>query len=309
MMISERPAAGPLRLRCLQLIGADANITEIRTLTLLPDKEKIVYQELSAYLRKSSGLWDWVRWTGVHAGEVAPALLEKDGWRWVGEVTDWVLPLRPTWEEFRSGLSRNVKESLRKCVNAPRRDGVEFTLEVATLPAQMERSLDRFFELHARRAELSEAVPHPNVFRTRSSQQFLRELCGRFAARGVVHVFNLKKGDATIATRIGFRLGDSMYLYFSGYDPAWGKYSAMTSCLAGAIRWSIEAGLKTVNLSTGTDVSKTRWSPRLHLFREVRSVSPGLHAHAGHAGYAWTMNHLGAERVRTFFARLARRRV
>jgi CelD/BcsL family acetyltransferase involved in cellulose biosynthesis len=62
--------------------------------------------------------------------------------------------------------------------------------------------------------------------------------------------------------RIGFVVGDSLYLYYSGYDPEWSRYSVMTTTVAEAIKYAIAHRLKTVNLSSGNDVSKTRWGPR-----------------------------------------------
>ena len=65
-----------------------------------------------------------------------------------------------------------------------------------------------------------------------------------------------------VATRVGFVVGDSLYLYYSGYDPAWARFGVMTTTLAEAIKYAIGRGMATVNLSPGTDVSKTRWGPR-----------------------------------------------
>jgi CelD/BcsL family acetyltransferase involved in cellulose biosynthesis len=302
LMLTERPAAGPLRLRCLQFIGADNNITEVRTLSARPGQEAAVYRAVAGYVRAADRQWHWMRWTGIHwAGDGLPSQIGED--RWERRLSDWVLPLAPAWEQFQGGLHRNIKESLRKCRNAPKRDGLDFRLEVVTQPEDMGPALDRFLELHSTRAHSTGSVYHPLVFDTAAAQSFLRELCARFAARGIAHVFNLKLGGSTIATRLGFKLGSSMYLYYSGYDPAYSKYSAMTSCLAGAIRWSIEAGLKTVNLSTGTDVSKTRWGPKEHFFGEVYMVSPGLRARTAHFAQSWADRTVTSERVRRFLGR------
>jgi CelD/BcsL family acetyltransferase involved in cellulose biosynthesis len=51
-------------------------------------------------------------------------------------------------------------------------------------------------------------------------------------------------------------------MYYSGFDPEWSRFSVMTTTVAEAIKYAIEHGLKTVNLSPGNDVSKTRWGPR-----------------------------------------------
>ena len=64
-----------------------------------------------------------------------------------------------------------------------------------------------------------------------------------------------------VASRVAFVLGDELYLYFSGYEPEWSRYSVMTTTVAESIKWAIERKMRVVNLSTGTDVSKTRWGP------------------------------------------------
>jgi CelD/BcsL family acetyltransferase involved in cellulose biosynthesis len=304
LMLTERPAIGPLRLRCLQFIGADNNLTEVRTLSTRPGHEVAVYRAVAKYVRAADNQWHWMLWTGIRqAGNEVPAQIGKG--RWVRCDSDWVLPLGQTWEQFQAGLHRNVKESLRKCRNAPRRAGLDFRLEVATRSEHMGPALDRFFELHAARAHSTNTVYHGNVFKTAAARNFLRELCARYAAREITHIFNLKLRERTIATRLGFKLGGSMYLYFSGYDPAYGRYSAMTSCLAGAIRWSIEAGLQTVNLSTGTDVSKTRWGPEEHVFGEAHLVSPSLIAHAAHLAHSLVDRRVTSEWARRLVGRRA----
>ncbi len=53
-----------------------------------------------------------------------------------------------------------------------------------------------------------------------------------------------------------------MYLYYSGYDPLWARYSVMTTTVAEALKYAIACGIKTVSLSPGREISKTRWGPR-----------------------------------------------
>jgi CelD/BcsL family acetyltransferase involved in cellulose biosynthesis len=49
---------------------------------------------------------------------------------------------------------------------------------------------------------------------------------------------------------------------------------AATTTVAETIKWAIARGLRRVNLSTGTDVSKTRWSPEAVRYRSGVLVSP-----------------------------------
>jgi hypothetical protein len=54
-------------------------------------------------------------------------------------------------------------------------------------------------------------------------------------------------------------MANTLYLYYSGWEPAYGKYSVMTTLHAEIIQHAIARGLSSVHLSTGKDVSKTRW--------------------------------------------------
>jgi CelD/BcsL family acetyltransferase involved in cellulose biosynthesis len=105
-------------------------------------------------------------------------------------------------------------------------------------------------------------VPHPNRFASRISRDFLYEVCERFGKSGALRLFRLEIASQIVAMRIGIAVGDSLYLYYSGYDPAWARYSVMTTTVAEAIKYAIAHGFKTINLSPTKEVSKTRWGPR-----------------------------------------------
>ena len=130
-----------------------------------------------------------------------------------------------------------------------------------------------FFELHRARSKMLHGLSHTDYFASIRCRRFLIEVCERFAKRGALRIFQIKNQDSIVATRIGFVLGDSLYLYYSGYDPEYQKYSVMTTVVAEAIKFAIANGFRTVNLSTGLDVSKTRWSPIEIKYRNVEFSS------------------------------------
>ena len=159
-----------------------------------------------------------------------------------------------SWDEFRGKLRRNIRESLRHCYNSLKRDGHPFELRVAADPANVRGAVDRFLELHVLRSALKHTVSHPNRFASRVSCDFLHDICATMAERGALRIFQLQIRGEIVATRIGFVVGNSLYLYYSGFDPAWSKYSVMTTTVAEAIKYAIAHGLTGVNLSTGQDV-------------------------------------------------------
>jgi CelD/BcsL family acetyltransferase involved in cellulose biosynthesis len=287
LMITRRPAVGPLCIRNLQFFGADPNITEVRGVLVSDASQIDAHRVLLAHLREVSSEWDTLTLSGVPkegklSSVVAAAFRNTE---WTTETPDFVLTLTPTWEEFKGKLSRNIKESLRKCYNSLKRDGHDLRVEVTTARGDVAAALDRFFFLHQARAELSGTINHRNVFDAAMARRFLTDVCERFAERDALRIFALNIGDKVAAMRVGFVLGDSLYLYYSGYDPEFGKYSVMTTAVAEAIKYAIEQRFTTVNLSTGSDVSKTRWSPAEIVFRQAYIVSPSRRGEFIHEVY------------------------
>ncbi len=258
MMRTLRPAWGPLRLRDIQFFGADPNITELRGLACAPENFNVAVRALHAYLMDHADKWDSLQWCGIPAGDSAKVLGSPRHWR---TVKNYYLRLPGSWEELRSGLSRNMKEALRKCYNSLKREGHAFTFRAVGEPAEVDGALDSFFELHQARAHLAGTVPHPDSFKTAKARRFLRDYARHMAARDKLRIFQLDIGGQVVATRIGFLLGDELYLYYSGYSPQWSKFSVMTTLTAEAIKWAVERQFRIVNLSTGNDYAKARWQP------------------------------------------------
>jgi CelD/BcsL family acetyltransferase involved in cellulose biosynthesis len=259
-LILTRRRLGALHAASVGLLGADPAITEIRTSLVHPGCEAQVADALHRSL-KSNRDWDWIQWSGAR-DKFAEEIGRARALAWQPLAPGYVLDLPATWEVFRAGLKRNIRESLRHCYNSLKRDGHPFTLNVARGPEDVHVALDRVFELHALRAGMSGTVDHPDRFASPALRQFVHEVCEKIAARDCVRVFQIEIAGVVVASRIGFLVGDSLYLYYSGFDPDWSRYGVMTTTVAEAIKYAIEHGLRTVNLSPGTDVSKTRWGPR-----------------------------------------------
>jgi CelD/BcsL family acetyltransferase involved in cellulose biosynthesis len=264
-LITSRRLLGARRSLSVNLLGADPAITEIRTPLIAAGREAEALRALRLSLADFKD-WDWIQWTGMNdalnEAVASTGTLEPEP-----TLINYVLDLAPTWEEFRSRLKRNIRESLRHCYNSLKRDGHSFEFHVARTPAEVAAALDRFHILHMLRAQATDMAPHPDRFKSKVLRRFLAAVCERFAARGAVRIFELCIGGKAVATRIGFVVGDSLYLYYSGFDPSWSQYGVMTTTVAEAIKYAIGQGLHSVSLSPGTDVSKTRWGPREVLYR------------------------------------------
>jgi CelD/BcsL family acetyltransferase involved in cellulose biosynthesis len=265
--IVSRRRVGRISVTTINLLGADPNITELRAPMMVPGYEAAIALAVQSQLAEM-GDWDWVHWAGI-SDAFAAALSKHCNLFWQPEQVAFVLDLAPTWEQFRAGLKRNIRESLRHCYNSLKRDKHEFEFRVIESGPEVAVGVERFLELHAMRAAAKFGAQHPNRFWTPLYRDFLRELCQRFAASGALRLFQLKIGAQVIATWLGFVSGECIFFYNSGFDPAWSRYSVMTTTLAEAIKYAIAQGFKSVNLSAGKDVAKTRWGPREVVYKSA----------------------------------------
>ncbi len=281
--ILTRRGIGPVEITSLDLLGADPALTEIRGPLVQPGFEDAVAEAVEQCLLARTD-FDWVQWSGVGGtfGETLAVQAELES---QPALLDYVLDLPPTWELLRAGLKRNIRESLRHCYNSLKRDGHDFTMLIALEPDAVKTALDRFFELHAMRAELAGTVMHPNHFSSQISRRFLHDVCERLAPHRIVRIFEMYVREQLVATRIGFVIEDGLYLYYSGFDPAWSRYSVMTTTVTEMIKYAIGQGLNTVNFSPGTDVSKTRWGPRLVPISQAVQVRKSLRSQLAWAGF------------------------
>src|SRR5579859_289582 len=280
--VSTRRQVGAFHAESLALLGSDPNFTEIRGPLVAPGAETLAADAVARKLDEAS--WDWIDWSGVPR-TFGRALADRAPLTWRRPVFDYVVDLAPTWETFHVLLKRNIRESLRHCYNSLKRDGLSAELEVAESRDAVRNALHLFVSLHAMRAELTSTVAHPDRFASVTSRRFLYDVCDRLAARGVARVFVLKIRGCVVAVRIAFVVGEQIYFYYSGFDPQWAKYGVSTTIVAEGIKYAIAQGLTTANLSTGTDVSKTRWGARLVCFPEATQVRPRLRSRSLHGAY------------------------
>ena len=288
LMLTERPRFGPIRIRFLQFIGADPNITELHSMLCNPGLEHQCHAAIRAHLGSQAREWDWIAWEGPSSqtGSVAGM---TDPLGNTQEKSAFVLTLAPTWAELKKRLRRNVKESIRKCYNSLKRDGLTYRLETLEEPADIELALPDFFRLHTARASLKGVTNHFDAFDSPEARAFLIDVCRRLAERRITRVFRLWVDGKLVATRIGFEMAGTLYMYYSGWAPAYSQYSVMTTLVCEVIQQAIERGLNGVHLSTGNERSKTRWGTNEVCYASGVQFSPRRSARATHLLYEAVM--------------------
>jgi CelD/BcsL family acetyltransferase involved in cellulose biosynthesis len=280
MMMTERPAMGPARARSIGFLGADNYVTEQQAPIVDPAWEGGVAEALAADLQ-SDRTWDWIAWEGLNPeGPLARGLGRLLELRWTSSQPGNILHLAPNWEQFRRGLKRNMKGSLRRCYNSLQTEELTADLDVAAKPDEIRPALEIFFRLHAAASRHGKDPTRPDRFADPVAYRFLINTYSRFADRDLARIFTLRIGGVPVASRLGLLLPGCLYLYYAGYDPAWRKFSVGTTITAEAIKCAIAWGLPRVHLSMGADHSKSRWGAETRLYCGAVCVRRGLYSRA-----------------------------
>ena len=278
LMITHKPALGPLRLRLLQFIGADPSMTELRGLVCRLENQDEVIRSLIEYFTAYSDEWDLFLWRGLRLPKLSINLLNQLGELDMNDTLPcYVLDLPESWDKLIASVSSNTRKSIRKSYEFLERDGHKFFFRTRQRPEDLPAALEQFLKLHAARSLAKDMKEHRDQFTShRQHIAMLDDFAGRMAERDRLVMLELEINEKIVATRIAFRLDKDLYLYFSGFDPDWRKYSVMTTLMSETIKWAIENGFKRVNLSTGNDPGKTRWRPVEILYYNKMQASPTL---------------------------------
>jgi CelD/BcsL family acetyltransferase involved in cellulose biosynthesis len=287
LMVTERPAIGPVRFRGIGFIGADKYVTEQPA----PIVDRACESEVGAALAAHLGTgepWDWIAWEGLKPeSELARALGRARDLRWGAAQAGNILHLPPSWEEFTRGFRKHLKKSVRHCYNSLKREGLTAELEVATTPEQIAPALEIFLRLQTTLARHIDPLTRFDRFADPVARRFLVQLCSRLANRDMTRVLTLRIRGQPVASRVAFQLPDCLYLYHSGCDPAWRKYAVATTLVAEAIQYAIDSRIPRLHLSMGADASKSRWDPEIAFFHRAFWVRPQLSSRLALTVYAW----------------------
>jgi CelD/BcsL family acetyltransferase involved in cellulose biosynthesis len=267
---------GPLSFRALRMYGWDA--IELREPVVAVGWEHAVADGLSQFLSANEHQYDWCMVRGIPRTGPIATWLRSSADEYEGTVYH-VVDLPSSWEELRARLKRSMKKTLGHSYNTLSREGRAYSFEVVDDPSRMPAALDDFFRLHAARASVcSNAVAHPNHYRTEQRRQLLRSVAADLPHSSRLLVCRLHVDGNLVACRLAFPVGKTLYLYDSGFDPAWWWYGVPTTTTAECMKMAITSGFDSVNLSTGTDYSKTRWRPEARSLASWGIVAPSARA-------------------------------
>jgi CelD/BcsL family acetyltransferase involved in cellulose biosynthesis len=188
-----------------------------------------------------------------------------------------ILEVGDTWEQTKTTLKRNLKESIRRSHNRIAKDGRSWKVMHHIDEVEPE-VIDRFLELHRFRSETERStVHHPDAYADGRSRDLVRAAIPRLAARGLASVFELVVEDVVIASQLVLHSEGCSYVHSSGMRPDEWALGPVTLLQTELVKYAVERHDRIVNFSPGPNVSKLRWSEKLYVSHEF-AYGSGRHA-------------------------------
>jgi CelD/BcsL family acetyltransferase involved in cellulose biosynthesis len=286
-------ALGP-GVRALHPMGnqGHASFTEIPAVLAGREDGRHVLREVVRHLQHDQPGWHWVRLSLDH----------DQGWfeaQWIDKgasrASPFVVPYRArafvlmdlpqSWDDFVAARKRNVRESIRRSYNRLGSRVGTWSVDQPVGPA-LRAAVDDVVSLQGARSAMSGKPHHPALFGSDRSVSFYREAVVEMAAAGLAEVSLLRLDDRISAGMVILRAGDGVFTSVSGAEPQAWDLGPGTILLSELARREIGRRTKMVNLSTGPNQAKLRWSERLEFGHDFVVVGPGLGSRARFAFYA-----------------------
>ena len=173
------------------------------------------------------------------------------------------------WEALVASLNKSMRDNVRYYPRLMQRKGHPYRFEIASTPAQVSAALPLLFNLHRERAEASMRIAHDDYFDHPNRRAFIREVAPILAEQGQVRIGTIRVGDEPLAAQMWLEKGDAMFLYYSGFLPAWKAHSVALLATIGAFQDAIGRGTRQIEFLAGGGHPKERWDTQQRVHSNI----------------------------------------
>jgi CelD/BcsL family acetyltransferase involved in cellulose biosynthesis len=163
------------------------------------------------------------------------------------EALSPAVDLPDTWDDYLATLSKKDRHEMRRKLRRLASGG-KVDLRVVTDQAEAVSGLDTLFHL------MRISSHHKEEFLDRPGMEaFFREMVSVMAAEGMIRFYFLTMDDVCVASVLNFDMADELFMYNSGYDPAYSHYAVGLMSKTLLIEDAIESGRKRVDFLRGDE--------------------------------------------------------
>lgn len=179
-----------------------------------------------------------------------------------GEETPYLYrALTSPWDAFERDLNKSLRDNVRYYPRLVRRDGHKLQFEIASTREDVLAALTTLMTMHRARSRAPMRVRHRDYFAEPTRRSFFRCVAPTLAARGQLRIGVLWLDDTPVAAQMWLENRGVMFLYYSGYEPTWSRYSVALIATVEAVKDAIDRGLHQIEFLAGRGQFKERWEP------------------------------------------------
>lgn len=260
----------PLEIRKMWMLGFHSwvgrnGLTEEPVFAMVSDEaaREAVWRQVHNQLRRTldSGPWDSIAYRKFGQGIEGCSVVEQ--LQGNTEVQDFLrgceyVQLPETWEEYLASISKSMRENIPYYQKKLQKEGVDYKVEFA--PAEkIGRAVDDLIRLHKKRTYTDPSLQHVDYFGDLRQQKLLRVAVTRMVRSGEAQLATLSSNGKVIAAQVFLLNRNMMLAHYSGFDPAWSKFSPLFVLQTEVIRDAIGNGTRMLNLLRGNASWQRRW--------------------------------------------------
>lgn len=251
----------------LSPLGWRDRLTEYSVLMFPEDEKTILLQELWTWLKAHR--WTWTCIPQLGQGIALPATA---GSYLVSSETIVFehLNLPASWEALDRGLNQSMRSNVRYYPRLMARERHPHSFEIARTADEVTAALPVLWTLHSARAAARTKIRHHDYMKPPARRAFLAEVLPLLASRGEASIGLLKVDGAIVGAQLWLERDRAIFLYYSGFDPAWSRYSVAMVATAEIFKDAISRGIDRVEFLRGANHFKSRWGTEARV--ETESV-------------------------------------
>lgn len=159
--------------------------------------------------------------------------------------------LPASWDEYLGTLSKKDRHELRRKMRRLESLGGDVEFRAVTSGDEAGELLDVLFSL------MRQSSHHKEEFLQRPGiEPFFREIAPAMAGERMLRFYVLRFDGQPVASVLNFDLNGGLYMYNSGYDPAYSRYAVGLMSKAMLVRDAIEQGRSCVDFLRGDESYK-----------------------------------------------------
>ncbi len=168
-----------------------------------------------------------------------------------------------SWDGYLASLSKKDRHELRRKLRRAV-DDLGASWRTVQTEQDLAPTIDAFIDLHRR------SSPAKAGFMTEPMAAYFRDLAAMALAQGQLRFGVLWDRDVPLSTAMGFAYGERLYLYNSGYDPAYATHSVGIAAVGLLLRDAAQEGLGVFDFLQGNESYKYTLGAQDHpVFRAI----------------------------------------